>query len=384
MEKRLFILGSKKFPRGSAGANYEQYFSLALMEKGWKVIILGTGLNRTEDFDGKRYVYKGIEYFNNSDSVIVKYGMELKFYKQMAEKYHFTKNDYFVLRNLGWAPQNWLKKFGTNHISYIHFDDLQPSQFKMAFINPRYWLAVYKWHVKFRRFNKAFPISEALEDEEKRYNCKTLRLPIMADPDEYGESVRTTKPNVLQFIYSGAKLNGCEDDIELMFQAFSILPENIKSKIKFHVTGASEEKLRSKLNNPCIIDQLKDVLIFHKWMDYSELIDLYRNMDFLILARFDNKLTQSNFPSKLPESMSFGIVPICSRVGDYARYYLQDSYDSIFFEVGKVEACQRAIIKAVELSEEEFLRMRSNARKTAVNKFGYKQWSDRINDFLLL
>ena len=43
---RLFILGSIKFPRGTAGANYEQYFALSLMELGWKVIILGVGANR--------------------------------------------------------------------------------------------------------------------------------------------------------------------------------------------------------------------------------------------------------------------------------------------------------------------------------------------------
>ena len=47
---RLFILGSIKFPRGTAGANYEQYFALSLMELGWKVIILGVGENRKQDF----------------------------------------------------------------------------------------------------------------------------------------------------------------------------------------------------------------------------------------------------------------------------------------------------------------------------------------------
>ena len=165
---RLFILGSIKFPRGTAGANYEQYFALSLMELGWKVIILGVGENRKQDFDGAAYKYRNIEYFNARNWKQVKYGMGVSFYKEMAEKYQFSKDDYFVLRDLGWQSINWLiKNFGINHVSYIHFDDLRPSQFKLPYINPQYWTNVYKWNLKFRKIKKAFPISEALEKKEQ-------------------------------------------------------------------------------------------------------------------------------------------------------------------------------------------------------------------------
>ena len=58
MGKRVFILGTPSFPRGSAGANYAQYLALALMECDYKVIIIGTGKNKEEDQNGDSYIYK--------------------------------------------------------------------------------------------------------------------------------------------------------------------------------------------------------------------------------------------------------------------------------------------------------------------------------------
>lgn len=39
--RRVFIISREKFPRGSAGANYIQYFALALIEDGYHVIVIG-------------------------------------------------------------------------------------------------------------------------------------------------------------------------------------------------------------------------------------------------------------------------------------------------------------------------------------------------------
>ena len=177
-------------------------------------------------------------------------------------------------------------------------------------------------------------LQELSEKNEKINGCTTLRLPNMADPEEYGVALKVSKPSKIQFIYPGAKLNGCEDDIDLMLDAFNSLSEEEKAKVVFHITGTTEEQLKSKIKNPSVLDELKDVVIVHSWMEYSDLIALYKQMDYLVLARFDNELTRANFPSKIPENMCYGIVPICSKVGDYTTYYLKNMVDSIFCEVG--------------------------------------------------
>ena len=84
-KKRVFILGTPNFPRGSAGANYDQYLALALLEAGWKVVVLGKGSNRVEDLIDGHFIYKGIEYRNEKPTKLEKYGVLKDFlYKNVS------------------------------------------------------------------------------------------------------------------------------------------------------------------------------------------------------------------------------------------------------------------------------------------------------------
>lgn len=381
-EKRVFILGAPGFPRGSAGANYDQYLALALLRAGWRVIILGKGVNRPEDKTGNTYIYKDIEYRNEKPTKIEKYGMTRKFYAEMYKEYKMTRDDYYILHDIGWRAQSWLaQKIGTEHMSYIHYEDLLPIQYRHHLVNPRYWGMIFKWKFKLKVVPKAFPISEKLQSVEMEHGCKhTLILPIMSDPDEFGEAKRILKPELLKFIYSGAKANTHEDDLSLLFQALQMLTDDEKKKIEIHITGMSKDKLEEKVGNPELLKGL--TVEVHGWMKYSELIELYREMDFLALPRFKNGVTEANFPSKIPESLSFGIIPVCSKVGDYTRTYLEDGYNSFLFETGNVNACVQSLRRALNITEEDYLKMRKNARRTAVEKFGYKNWSEEISLFL--
>lgn len=382
-EKRVFILGAPGFPRGSAGANYDQYLALALLKAGWKVVILGKGANRQEDKVGSAYIYKQIEYRNEKPTKVEKYGMTKKFYIEMYKEYKMTRDDYYILHDIGWRAQSWLaRKIGTEHMSYIHYEDLLPIQYRHYLINPRYWGMVFKWEFKLNSVPKALPISEKLRSVEIEHGCKnTLILPIMSDPDEFGEAKRAFKPQILKFIYSGAKANTHEDDLTLLFQALQMLADHEKKKIEIHITGMREEKLKEKVGNSELLKELP--VKVHGWMKYNELIDLYREMDFLALPRFKNGVTEANFPSKIPESLSFGIIPVCSKVGDYTKTYLKDGYNSFLFKTGNVNECVRAIRKALNITEEDYLKMRGNARRTAVEEFGYENWSERISHFLI-
>ena len=381
-KKRVFILGAPSFPRGSAGANYDQYLALALLEAGWNVVVLGKGSNRVEDLIDGHYIYKGIEYRNEEPTKLEKYGVLKDFYIKMYQEYGMEESDYFILHDIGWRAQKWLsEKVGLEHMSYIHYEDLLPIQYRHHIVNPRYWGMVLKWNFKLNKVPKAFPISQKLLSVEKKHGCKSmLLLPIMADTEEFGEAVREGKPDIIKLIYSGAKANTHEDDLVTLFNALQVLSKEERKKLELHITGMTKEKMIKKINSEQLL--LDIPVIVHGWMKYSELIDLYRNVDFLILPRFRNAVTEANFPSKIPESLSFGIIPICSKVGDYTRYYLQDGYDSILFATGDVEGCAKSIRTAIYMDESTYIKMRHNARKTAEEKFNYKVWAEKISEFI--
>ena len=125
-------------------------------------------------------------------------------------------------------------------------------------------------------------------------------------------------------------------------------------------------------------ESIKKNLVIHDWMKYDELVDLYRRMDYLILIRSESQITLSNFPSKVPECMTHGIIPIVSDVGDYTKLYLRNGINSIFITENTIPSIKNAIENAINLSDQERLQMSKAARKLVEDVFDYNNWIPAI------
>lgn len=104
------------------------------------------------------------------------------------------------------------------------------------------------------------------------------------------------------------------------------------------------------------------VIVYHSWLEYSELMKLYEGVDFALLPRPINITTQANFPSKVPEMMNKGIPIIMNRVGDIADY-LTDNVDSILYDGEGAENCVIAIRRVLALSLEERTKIKKGLMK---------------------
>ena len=194
----------------------------------------------------------------------------------------------------------------------------------------------------------------------------------MANPYEYGQEKRTRYAK-RKFIYPA--MGKMKDSLSAILGAFNYLPIDEIQKMEFHITGLKEEKVKEYIKN---WDEVKNSIIIHKWMEYEELIDLYRHCDFMLLAREVNQMTLANFPSKVPEVMCFGVVPIVSRVGDYTKFYLVDKVNSIVVDGCSGELFAKAISEAINLTDNEVEKLSSDAMKCAKEKFWYKNWEDSL------
>lgn len=132
-----------------------------------------------------------------------------------------------------------------------------------------------------------------------------------------------------------------------------------------------------------IWEDVKELLVLHSWMEYSELLELYQQMDYLLIARESNRATLSNFPSKVPEMMAYGIIPVMTQVGDLPNLYLENGRDSILFDQCTVESCRDAIVQAVQMNKSERILMRENTCKKAMESFAYEKWADVIYNFIM-
>jgi glycosyltransferase involved in cell wall biosynthesis len=197
----------------------------------------------------------------------------------------------------------------------------------------------------------------------------------MANVDEY-PFVRQEHSQI-EFLISGAADH--KDSFAVMLQAFCLLSAEELEKIHINLTGMPQDKFEL-YKKECSPEILRYITV-HKWMEYDELIKLYQKIDYLLLARPDNLATRANFPSKIPEVMTYGIIPIASQVGDYTKYYL-DETNSIAIKEDTAESCAEAIRKAIYMSNEEREQMLSNDRKTVKDKFHYKVWEEQLAKFI--
>ena len=174
-----------------------------------------------------------------------------------------------------------------------------------------------------------------------------------------------------------------KDDLPSMLRGFAALDPGELQKAEFHLCGVAKKTAESILTEE-EQDKVKDRLIIHSWLKYDELIALFQKMHFMFLARKESQMTRANFPSKVPEVMQFGVVPIVSPVGDYTKYYLRDMEDSIFINGSSPETCRDAFRKALALSREEYLRLSENAVATAKTRFDVQAlvpaWKEILDD----
>lgn len=383
----IIICGNLRFPRGSAGANYIQYFAMALAEVGNKVYII-TDVNGSENEYLNNFLRK------NKNIKVVDIGLSNN------KIIHFLQYKYLLKKIIGKQLKKHIKNENTFVIGYSSNNNIHKAILNLKNKGVKCGACVVEWYpkeyfngdkAKEKEYNKLFyslfpkydfliPISSYIENHFKEIGSKTICVPILADPYEYNYSQKSldTMDESINIIYPA---NGrIKDSVDEMLKAFGLLPDNEAKRINLHITGINKDKIVSCLGKD--YQRIKEQIVLHSWMNYEELISLYSNMDYLLLARENNQLTRANFPSKVPEVMTYGVVPIVSEVGDYTKFYLTDKKNAIFLPGNDAFSIANTLKKVLKIDKKERLQMSIAARETVTEKFFYKNWGFQINDFL--
>lgn len=391
MEKRIFICSEQKFPRNSAGANYIQYLGCALLDIGYDVYVMGFGSERDEDYsiENDMHIYNNIKYksienaHKDCNKFLLYNVLSGKYAVEQLKKWEIKSGDIVVVYSKDAHFINPIRKYckKITNISIVIcvVEWYQAMQFKKGILDWKYWYYLYSFHYVVPKMKNIIVISKCLENHFSKKDCNVFRIPIMADPYEYNRRGKR-KRSEINIIYSGSV--GKKDSIKVMVEALYILMCKKEYNVKIHFTGSVKEKIKKVVQNDRILDELRDNMVFHPWLSYNQLIDLYKNMDFLLIAREDTRFTRSNFPSKVPEALCHGIIPIVSRVGDYTDGYLVDGKNSIIFEKCNSIDCSAALLRAIKMGDAERLIMMEEGYKLVDERFSYKVWEESIYQFL--
>ncbi len=374
--RRVIFCGLFSYPRGGAHSNYVQYLALALQAKGYRVEIvsyINEEYSRSRHFD-----YRGV----SISEISCKNGPELlrrlmngKLFsctlRKRIKAMHLTKDDvvipsdYYPLIKafLHQKKRSGFKTAGTP-LEWFADEDLPVrkarNEYKARF-------SLYHCH------DLLFPISRLIAGQFP--DVPSMILPIMTDTQEF--PLADKKEGDYEFILSAR--GKMKDALPEMLRGMAMLSDEQLHKMKMHLTGIKEETIRRFLSDK-EYDKINPSLIIHKWMRYDELIKLYQKVHYLFLSRRTCQMTLANFPSKVPEAMTHGIVPVVSRVGDYTEYYLQDNIDSLVFDGYDKNVCYKAYCRALEMPFSEYLQLSRSARKCAEQRFDFRNWSDKISE----
>ena len=380
---RVYICGDIRFPRGGAGSNYVQYLGLALMEAGYEVHVVSTV---NPEFQGDTYKgmklhafeYKKIKYARFLDYHI---GAQLRI-KSILKKEHLDKNDIIILYShsmvLGYVLHSFANqrclKIGASVVEYFSEADFARGKHDYAYkmdkcLNTKI----------LTKYDFLLPISHYIQQKFVPTVEKQLVLPIMADPYEFTYQAKVYDQTRKYIFPANGKM---KDALSNMVVAINnVLMVNPTLDVEFHFCGVKTDRILEILSveNTTRLDPR---IIVHNWLKYEELIALYQKMDFLLLARETNEMTKANFPSKVPELMTYGVIPVVSRVGDYTAIYLHDGENSFVFDGCTVPEIRNVINRTLEKDIVELKTISSKARKTVEEKFSYKVWAHRLKVFL--
>lgn len=379
MIKHIYIVDIVNYPRGGATANYYQYLASAFIKCGYDVSFFSRINHKLADESG---YYKGARLYDigfkfKSEKINRLFfslfrGLKLMIY---FLRLHPDKETLVIISGTKACFETVLlakKMFRFRICGYI--GEWFTRDFKSS---EKEWKNYNKRFEKMGDFDMIFPISTFIEKHFEGRKCSSLLLPCMIDVDEFPNIGKATEK--YEFILPA---NGqMKDSLENMMKAVTMFDDSELKKFVFHINGIKKETIIGIIGEK-EFERIGNSLAIHGWLEYSELVKLYQKVHFLLLAREINQVTKANFPSKIPEVMAYGIVPVCSRVGDYTQYYLEDNLNSIIMDGNSPEICYEAMKKALSMSADEYRRISKNARVCAEECFDYNKWAERIDSFI--
>jgi hypothetical protein len=364
---RILLVAERKFPDGDAGGVRVRYMAKMFQAQGLEVLVLSNGVNNHSDFNSKtnKYIFDGITYINNYSNTKKLSFVKRYIYSGIKTANNVKKirdacyNDVIVLysTNLIYCILILLKLRKYNYCIWMDVVEFfHRSSYRYGVFNPRYLLYRICLYFIYPRYKRIFSISSYIERKYKIMGCKVVRMPPLY---EYkSEKIHYKNRNIsakIKLIYSGNP--GRKENLKIMLGALNELPHNVKIKYEMHFTGVSKGQIKTLLGDESrILQSLDDVLVFHSWMSYDALQDLYLDMNFLYFIRDANESNLANFPMKLIELMSFGVVPFVSEVGDYGRM-LSSGVDSIVVDNISKSSTIGALIYISKLSNNDYSKL---------------------------
>lgn len=277
----------------------------------------------------------------------------------------------------------FLKKYTRKHKIKLFHDSVEwysPEQFKWGKLALAYRL---KNLLNTRIIDKqvsVFAISSYLYKHFKSKGIAVTRVPVMLDMKEVLSEKELDKDKVV-LLYAGSP--GKKDYLKEIVGGLAQLEQEDLEKVRFHIFGINEKQLTEICSVPAeVIDRCRKSLIIHGRVKRNVVLECMKQANFTVLLRSNElRYAKAGFPTKVVESLATATPVICNITSDLGEY-LKDGENALIVNSCSETDFKNTLKKALTLSLEERKTLALNARKTAEDRFDYKNYITQFNSFI--
>ena len=376
----IIFVTKAKFPNNNAFATYIGSVASVYKNAGYSVTCIGNGYSqRNTVFES--YFGKYISLRNTSKSFISKVA-SLLFFENKVCRYlenNFKKPSHiFFSCEFSLDFYRKVKRIYSDadvKYSFILTEEYTKDEFEQYNLLAKNSLKVNKFFVNeyYNKDDSFITISRHLFNKIENRKMKCVYVPFCFNID-YISSIKKkiVKHKELNYIYCGSPEN--KDLLPVIVEAFSSLPN--KEKVHLNIIGVDDEwAMKHGVNN-----YDKSIITFFGRNGMDFIVDKYSESDYSVLLRDENKLfAKAGFPTKISESMVFGIVPITNLSSNLSDY-LNENNSIIVNGHTKddfIDALNKSISEAKKITARK-----KNAFLTASTSFNIDSYKNELLSLL--
>lgn len=374
----VLVITGALYPNGNAEARRIHLFCKILKENSYKIFVCGnakTGYLQIREYD--KIFYTSLK--TNSNNILMKY-IGLKTYAIRLERYlNSIKKDnlpsVLLASDISNHAIHVLKRFCKKNNIQLVYDCVEwysPSEFYYGKYSKGYREKNKQNSVVIDKTMKIISISDYFYTYFTEKGIQTERIPILCDFIVEPTQVRLSQ-NKIVFIYAGNP--GNKDNLKILFDALLKMKDNSKEKFVFEFIGITNTFLKNHYKySDKEIERLEKNCVFLGAMPHEEVIKHYKKANFSLLFRDETELyAKAGFPSKVVESLQYGVPVLCNYSSDLKKY-LNSEFNAIVIESADSDSCVKGLEEINNLNIDALNQMKINSITTAQKYFYYKNF----------
>lgn len=274
--------------------------------------------------------------------------------------------------------------------TYLELCEWFPAgHFKGGYASWRFYDAVFVRNLIAKKVDGVICISRDICHKAGHIGVvRRLIIPSMILPRESAldclkqKEVNNRGKKVFSLTYSGKGKD--EDGLLIIIEALNLLlmrGYNVELRISGPLSDESIRNQLSYLSNQ-MYDELHSRIFYDGWLSRTEYIKFIEYADCFILPRPESQITRANFPTRLPEFLSFGIPVIIGSAGDVGEL-LKDRYDAILLPPVPVAEDVFEGVKFLIENPEARKQISRNAINSTEAFFSSDYHGQRVFDFMI-